>query len=372
MRRLPFLALGMVAVLAGMWAGLVRLGWGLPALGSNLPAEHGPLMVLGFLGTLIGLERAVALGRRWAFACPAATGLGALALVAGLPPVAGYAAMLAGGGVLAAVFLTALRLQPSAHTRVMALGAVCWLVAAALLVIGWDVSLLVPWLAGFLVLTIVGERLELSRMVHLTRAARRALLGAIGVFSAGLAISLVGPAAGVRAAGVGLVLQAAWLLRFDAARRTVRTPGLPRYVALCLLPGYAWLAAGGALWAGFGTLADGPAYDAMLHAVFLGFVMSMVFGHAPIIVPAVFGRHVRTSRSSYVPVVLLHASLLLRLVGGDLLGDLALRRWGGLANVVAVLAFLAATAVAVAAGRDRPLRAVPVRPAVTPSRASSE
>lgn len=52
-------------MLAGMWAGLVRLGWALPTVHLALPLAHGPLMVSGFLGTLISLERAMALGS-WA------------------------------------------------------------------------------------------------------------------------------------------------------------------------------------------------------------------------------------------------------------------------------------------------------------------
>lgn len=83
--RFLLMALGMVALLAALWAGLLRLGWRVPPLRPTLPAAHGPLMISGFLGTLIGLERAVALGRRWTYAGPLLTGLGALALIAGLP-----------------------------------------------------------------------------------------------------------------------------------------------------------------------------------------------------------------------------------------------------------------------------------------------
>jgi len=62
--RFPLMGLGVLGLLAAMWAGLVRLGWGLPALRPGLPIAHGPLMISGFLGTLISLERAVALERR--------------------------------------------------------------------------------------------------------------------------------------------------------------------------------------------------------------------------------------------------------------------------------------------------------------------
>ena len=68
MRRLPLLALALVALLFGLWAGLLRLGFDLAPLRPALAADHGPLLVLGFLGTQIGLERAVALaaaGRTW-------------------------------------------------------------------------------------------------------------------------------------------------------------------------------------------------------------------------------------------------------------------------------------------------------------------
>ena len=66
--RVPLMALAMGALLTGVWAGLVRLGWQVPLLAAIPPSAHGPLMVSGFLGTLIGLERAVVLGRFWTYA----------------------------------------------------------------------------------------------------------------------------------------------------------------------------------------------------------------------------------------------------------------------------------------------------------------
>jgi len=81
--RLPLLALGFVALFAGIIAGLARLVPLQIDHASELAAVHGPLMVCGFLGTVIGLERAVALSRVWAFAGPLATALGGVLLVAG-------------------------------------------------------------------------------------------------------------------------------------------------------------------------------------------------------------------------------------------------------------------------------------------------
>src|SRR3990172_10195935 len=83
--RFPLLAMAIAALLAGLWSGLLRLGWDLPALGPELAMVHGPLMACGFLGTLITLERAVALGRRWTYLVPLVTAAGTCMLLAGVP-----------------------------------------------------------------------------------------------------------------------------------------------------------------------------------------------------------------------------------------------------------------------------------------------
>jgi hypothetical protein len=67
--RLPLLAAGGVALAAGLYAGLLLLGFGLPTPRPALADVHGPVMVLGFVGTLIALERAVAPGCRPTRSC---------------------------------------------------------------------------------------------------------------------------------------------------------------------------------------------------------------------------------------------------------------------------------------------------------------
>jgi hypothetical protein len=88
-----------------------------------------------------------------------------------------------------------------------------------------------------------------------------------------------------------------------------------------------------------GRAPAGPVYDAMLHALFVGFVMSMIFGHAPIIFPSLLNIPFPYSPALYGPLVLLHGSLVLRFVA-DLAGQADLRRVGGLLNEVAILLFL--------------------------------
>jgi hypothetical protein len=363
--RLPLMALAAVSLLAALWAGLVRLGWALPRLPVPLAGLHGAFMVAGFLGTLISLERAVALAHRGgryglAYLAPLASGLGGAALLLGLPLPLAQALLLLGGLGLVGIFLAILRLQFDTPHTVMGVGALLLAVGNALWLAGRPISAVVPWWAGFLVLTIAGERLELGRVLLLARSARRLFGLAAGVFLLGLALTVFNLEAGMRVAGLGLLALAAWLLRFDLARRTIRQRGLTRFIAACLLPGYAWLGFGGLLWvvAG-GRYAAGPIYDALLHSLFLGFVMSMIFGHAPVIVPAVAQRPVAYTPGFYAHLALLHASLVVR-VAGDLGGSLALRQWGGLFNEVAVLLFLGVTIVAATARTPAP-RSLPTR-----------
>lgn len=72
-----------------------------------------------------------------------------------------------------------------------------------------------------------------------------------------------------------------------------------------------WLGVGGGLGLIFGAQVAGPRYDALLHAVFLGFFISMIFGHAPIIFPALLGLPINFQPVFYIQLALLHASLLL-------------------------------------------------------------
>lgn len=340
--RYVLLAGGGFALLIGVWTGLARAGVHDPF---GPVASHGVVMVLGFLGTLIALERAVALHRGWAYAGPALSGGAVVGLVAGLPTVVAGALLTGAGLVATGAYLTLLRRRIEPALVIMAAGAVAWVAAAALWMVGVGPVRITPLLAAFLVLTIVGERVELSRLRFPSPSSQRRLAAAIVLFVVGVSWSLVDRATGLVLAGGGLLAQAAWLWRNDLARVTIRRPGLPRFAAICLLTGYVWLAVAGLLWIMLGAGVGGwLIHDAALHALFLGFVMSMVIGHAPIIGPAVLGITLPLRPSAWVPLVLLHVSVAVR-VGADLAGSSWLRGWAAHGNVTALLLFVAIAAV---------------------------
>ncbi len=346
--RVPLLMLGFAALFAGVAAGLARFGWQVP--GAGLAAVHGPLMASGFFGTVIGLERAVALRRRWAYAAPLFSGLATLASLLAAPASLAPAFATVGSAVMVAASVSVYRRQRELFTLTLALGALAWCVGNLLWLAAAPTATALPWWIAFLVLTIAGERLELSRFLPPSPAARGIFAAILTVLAAAATLSLAAYAAGTMLLGGGLAALAAWLLRQDIARRTIKARGLTRYIAACLLSGYAWLAAAGVTMVAAGGLGSGAAsHDAALHAVMLGFVFSMVFGHAPIIIPSVVRVPVPYSASFYAPLALLHASLLLR-VAGDALADPQWRAWGGMLNAVALLAFVLGTLAAILRG----------------------
>lgn len=357
--RYPLFAIVILMMLAGGWAALQRAGWALPMLRPTLVGIHGALMIGGVFGTLIALERAVALAslfhapRHWSFLAPLLAGAGGILLILTGETLLAKLCLFCGSVLLTGVYTyTATKHHFwSLHTAIMCLGAALWAAGNLFWTAGYPVYAVVHAWLGFIVLTIVGERLELSRVTRLTRKAERLLIAAASVYVVGALLALVDLMIGIRAAGAGSVLLALWLLRYDLAGKRLGHIGLTRYIALCLFIGYIWLGVSGVLAMQFGALYAGFEYDAVLHAVAGGFVFSMVFGHAPMIFPALTGRPITFSNALYAPLALLHLSILLREIF-DLRSSFEGRMWAGLINAVAVALFLGTMAYSATHQRD--------------------
>ncbi|BAL98764.1 MULTISPECIES: hypothetical protein [Caldilinea] len=344
--RMALLVMAIAGLLLGMWAGLIRLGWGtLTPLRPTLPALHGPLMACGFLGVLIGLERAVGTGKRWAYAGPALAALGILVALAGVGGSLGPLLVTAGSIIVTLVLLGLVQLQPALFTATLAAGGAAWVVGNLLWALGRPLPVASLWWMGFLVLTIAGERLELSRMLKLSPWGYRSFLIAVGVLASGLGIGTFIFGAGMAVSGGGLLLIGLWLLRYDIAQRRLKAGGQARFTALALISGYVWLMVGALLLMRYAGATAGPFYDAAMHSVFLGFVFAMIFAHAPIVFPAVLSIPMQYTARFYIPLVLLHGTLLAR-VSGNLFGWWEGRLWGGLLNAATILLFLLTTVTA--------------------------
>jgi hypothetical protein len=340
MPRLPRLLLftgAITALLAGVLGGLARLGLYAPA--TTLIENHGAFMIGGLFGTLVSLERAVAMGKPWPYLAPLLSAIGVAGLLFGLPPSLAPLPFVAAASVLCAASLRLCMQQKVLHLFALVVASAMWLYGNVLwLTQGFVAPAVSAWQA-FLIITIAGERLELSRFLNTPSHARRlfALLMVfqmIGVISADT-WPLLFP--------LSLLGLAAWLLRYDIVRRTLRQDGLPRYIAVCIGSGYMWLIASALLQLCGQLGLTAPARDAALHALLIGFVFAMVFGHAPIVLPAVARLKLPYHPALYAPLILLHLSLALRFAAG-LLDNFPLRQWAALGNA-ATLALFALTIV---------------------------
>ncbi|MFD2648078.1 hypothetical protein ACFSX5_09775 [Devosia albogilva] len=303
------LAATAVTAVAGLYGGLLRFGAALPFLATPVDL-HGLVMMHGVFGTLVPLERAVALGRPWWFAAPLLSVTGIAMLLAGLP--AGLGLLLLSAAIFALMSIRVMQLQPTAFNFSLLLGATALLLGTTVLAHTGDPTEAMPLWLVFLVLTVAGERLELSR---LTGTGRRATV--LFVLIAGAMLAGATPA--VRQFDAGMILpaammaMAAWLSLNDVARHRLRAGGQTAFMAVAILCGHFWLAV-----AGLAALGE-PQFPAMrdlfIHAVGLGFAMSMIMGHALIILPAVAGLRVAYRPAMYLPLALLQISVAARGLG---------------------------------------------------------
>jgi len=340
--RLAFAGLVAAALLAGIAGGLLRAGVAVPVAGAAV-AGHAFLMICAFMGTVIAIERAVAVKHAAAFAGPLASGAAGLALLAGAAPLAAWLAV-AASLAFVGVNLVVVRRQRAGHTLLLLAGAGAWALGCGLHALGLWSGAVVPLWFCFLVFTIAAERLEMTRLMRRRAGAGAALAAILAAAGGGALLSGVSPGWGGLLYGGALMALALWLAVFDIARRTVHAAGLSRYMALCLLTGYAWLCVAGLAWAA--TVLGLPVRDAALHGLALGFVFGMVLGHAPVILPAVARVKLAFGWPFYLPLLLLNASLALRLLGGFF--DARLTAAGAAGNAAALALFaltLAASAV---------------------------
>ncbi|GAB4382944.1 MAG: hypothetical protein Kow0075_14960 [Salibacteraceae bacterium] len=333
---LPLVLFGLVLGVVGGW---IRLGWQIAL--PNAAYLHGLLMTGGFLGTLITLERTVSMPSSWWRMFPAVAALSTVFFLAGHKQL-GIAALLVGNSGLLAVYVIQLSRHKDAYWYLLLMGGMCWLIGNLMV---WRTGLVAAgttWWVAFIFLTIVGERLELTRYLNVPGWAKGLLWLLMAVLVVGVALPFHA-ATGAVMMGVSSIGAALWLLRFDMARVGIRKAGFHRYVATGLLVGYGWLLVNGCL------LLLSPShryyYDLYLHTFFLGFAFSMIWAHAPIIFPAILKATVRP----YHPALWFFWSLFqLTLIGRilfTLLENGEMRQWLGGVNGVTILLMFAAMAV---------------------------
>lgn len=330
--RLPIVFLAMLCLLAGLEAGLTRIGWNLPVL--PITVHHGAIMIGGFLGTLIALEKIIPLKRKSLYLIPVLNFFSVVCFFTHHPKTSIYILVIS-SMALAFVFLYYFLRQRSIIYVLMLLGAICWLTGNILLLTKLFYPLAFPWWTAFALFIIAAERIELMKFLPVSNRNRRAFLFILFCFVIGALFSFHG--IGNVICGLALMGASLWLIRNDMIGINLKKNGLQKYVGVSLLSGYIAMLLTGLF---FLVLSDQwLTYDAIVHSFFIGFVFSMIFAHGPIMLPGILGISVISfNRILYLWLALLQTSWLIR-VFADVWIAMEIRKISGLLSVIAILGY---------------------------------
>ncbi len=326
---LPFV---LISLVLGTYNGLIRMGWMFP--GNNAVAQHGAIMVGSFLCSVILLERIVNFRKTFLYIFPLINSVSVIFFLTG-KFIAGLQLLFIGGIALAGIFIYLYSMYRELYTLIMLIGTLSLLAGYLMLMNSHFYPASVSFWFAFLLLLVTGERMELTKFLPVSKSASSVLLICISLFFIGLVFNFHG--SGHLLTGFSMMLMALWLIRYDVAVKSLRMPGLHRYIAFNLLAGFVWLLVTGLLL--FFKPSSVYMYDATIHAFFLGFTFSMIFAHGPVIYPGIAGIPKRAFHVSlYLWCLLLQFSLVIRLFADfDVL--FKLRELSGLLNVIALLGF---------------------------------
>lgn len=350
--HIPFLLFAFINLFVGILAGLIRIGWDIPV--SGITVHHGAIMVGCFLGSLILLEKAIPLKKNVLLVFPFVNALGLLMIVPGFYRF-GQGCLVIGALGLLFIFLLYYKKQPDQPGALMIVGALCLLTGNLLLIAKQFYPMIFPWWMGFILFTIVGERIELSKFLPVTRVQKIVLTFFLCMYLAGVLTAFHGM--GRFFSGLALVLVATWLMRFDVIAIGLRKSGLTKFSAMSLLTGCVALLGTGIFLI---VLPDMPyAYDVTVHMFFLGFAFSMIFAHGPIILPGVLGLSVKPYHPLlYVPLFTLSISLWLRVLADLSVVPNSLRLWSGWISAGSILLYFMVLASTVLTSASLPMKGI--------------
>ncbi|WP_377938847.1 multicopper oxidase domain-containing protein [Alloscardovia venturai] len=356
--RVVLLIMVGVAVVLGTLSAINRSSLGVVTSRAPFADVHGPLMIFGFLGTAISLERAVAFQTggatkpRWGFVAPALGVLGSICILTELvfgvstlpgtalgwwviPGVVWTTHMIA----LSCVYVAIWKRQHSISVLIQLLAAIAGVLGAFIWAYGVSAARATPWWLIFLVLSIIGERLELSHVAFVAPWVEPALIGLSITNLVSLCVLYFDTTIGYVALGVNMGFLLCIMLYNDTAIRTFKLPRFTGFMGRSMLLAYFWGLTAALIWI-FVPVGSGSLFaDVAIHAIALGFTVSMVIAHVSIIVPAITRRGLPYSPVFFLPLLLLNAGVLLRLIGA-IINNTLVWKSGDLVSIIAVFALM--------------------------------
>lgn len=171
---------------------------------------------------------------------------------------------------------------------------------------------------------VLGERVELTKFQYLR--GKEVLVMSLAVFLASsialtFTTAVMGPAVQARlpltAALVLLLAGSVMTYAMERGRRgVVKSTRLQSYVGKGIALAYFWLLLGIVLLLLRINGVTGL-YDPAIHSIALGFIVTFIYAHGPVIFPTILERRADISKLGYSPIILLTVSNILR-VGGDI------------------------------------------------------
>jgi hypothetical protein len=327
------------AVVLGIWRIAITRGFLLPPIPEWIPM-HGHIMIGGFLAALIIFERMIALridGLVWV---PYVYVLSALFLQVQRPSIQ----MIHGIALAGWLFHRWLSFRTFHRWEKPLVESVAFIMLSFALIspggLSARIEVAVSALA-FPIAVIAVERLELS-MQFKKKGAKIVLFGLIAwcmlwIFSTWRGIP------NLTVMGIITLILVSFLTFYDASLRTRTNQSahnLHGFLKLALVIAYLWLFAGGIVMSFWSAVSAAIVKDLLFHLFGLGFIFTMILGHAPLILPAALGKF-PPGKAPLIPFFVFQTATLIRIVGDfALMQSVLVWQWTGwITGVANALAF---------------------------------
>ncbi len=287
-----------LSFIIGSLSGIARGGFELGLL-NKLSLFHQYFMVGGFFGTLITAERIVSLRNEKLNFLVIVNALGVPFLI--LNPKISLIFFHAGGLILFGVYLYFLFRFKREEFLIFWLSAIFY-------ILGFELYeknrlLAIDFWSLFFIFTILGERYELIKNFKKISKISKYLIFVIILFLPFLL--KFHTLKGIALAGLSVVF-----ITTDIVLINLRKSDPFRFTAYCILSGYIWL-----IIYGLSFTIPNINYDLRIHSLLLGFVFSMVFAHARMILPSILKKTAKFFKTpNYIAFILFEASLIARFI----------------------------------------------------------
>ncbi|GAB4448371.1 MAG: hypothetical protein OHK0036_03760 [Bacteroidia bacterium] len=275
--RILILLTAFTSLMVGLITGVSRTGyWNLL---TYLSPYHFLLMTGSFFGTLITLERAVTLHKKLLHSIPFINGLSLIFFLFKYIDE-GIIFLMLGGCIMIMMYLYFYFQHKNFENVLFIISALAYFIGFCYYYIERNLVPTIRWIEIFFLLTIVAERLELSRFLNVSKFKKQMLLLFI-LFSL-LSSFTINHLTNILF-GISILCISIWLILYDVAKINIRKNEPHKFRGWALMLGYYWLFIHGLTF-----ILDFINYDLQIHSFFLGFIMNMIFAHITIILPAIF------------------------------------------------------------------------------------